>query len=475
MGFLFKAEGRKAFRRQLRSFWQTYKRNKIGMVGLAFVLTYVFVAVFAPWLTPYDPIRESRLAEGFAMPEWVTVLPQYSNLPRTTVTSLYWEKTTEPQFTAIEWGKDVSVTYNAPSKQSAQVYLTSNGTYTYSPPQTFYIIFNWKAEQVKNVSYSIELAITGTNGSTYRVWSTEPSQMGGGGLVQTESTNYLLLIKLGLDPAVNNLASMVFSQPGDYSLTLHISFKSTSENAYARILFTDSSITIPGLVWGILGTDHLGGDLFSQLIYGSQISLEIGLSAALVQTALGVIVGVMAGYLGGGADELIMRTVDVLICLPVLPLLLALIFLFGTSIWYIVILIAVFGWLGLSRVVRSQVLYLREMSFVECAKASGASKFYIMFKHLIPNVFPITFASLVLSVPGAIITESVLSFLGFGDPRAATWGRMLNHAFGFGAFGRLAWWWILPPGLAITFICLSFVFIGHAVDEMVNPRLRRRE
>jgi len=159
----------------------------------------------------------------------------------------------------------------------------------------------------------------------------------------------------------------------------------------------------------------------------------------------------------------------------VLPLLLALIFLFGTSIWYMVLLIAVFGWLGLSRVVRSQVLYLREMSFVECAKASGASKFYIMFRHLIPNVFPITFASLVLSVPGAIITESVLSFLGFGDPRAATWGRMLNHAFGFGAFGRLAWWWILPPGLAITFICLSFVFIGHAVDEMVNPRLRRRE
>lgn len=475
MGFLFKEEGRKAFRRQMSSFWQTYKRNKIGMVGLALLIVYLFVAVFAPWLTPYDPITDRRLAEGFAMPEWITILPQYSNLPRTTINPLFWAKTTEPQFTAIEWGKDVIVTYSARDEQRAEVYLTSNGSYTYKPPATFYVVFSWKVEQIQNASYSLELTMRATNGSTYRLWSKEPSETNEGGLVQMESSNYQLLTRLGLDPAKDNLASMVFSKPGDYSFVLHVSLRSTSKNAFARILVSDSVLHIPGLVHGILGTDHIGGDLFSQLIYGTRISLEIGVAAAVISTALGVIVGVMAGYLGGGVDEVIMRTVDVLICLPVLPLILALIYLFGTSVWYIVLMIAVFGWLGLSRVVRSQVLYLREMSFVECAKASGASKFYIMFRHLIPNVFPITFASLVLSVPGAIITEAVLSFLGFGDPGAATWGRMLNHAFGFGAFGRLAWWWILPPGLAITFICLSFVFIGHAVDEMVNPRLRKRE
>lgn len=97
-----------------------------------------------------------------------------------------------------------------------------------------------------------------------------------------------------------------------------------------------------------------------------------------------------------------------------------------------------------------------------------------MIRHLVPNVFPIAFASLVLRVPGAILTEATLSFLGFGDPGAPTWGRMLNHAWGHGAFGRLAWWWVIPPGLAITVICLAFVFMGHAIDEVVNPRLRRR-
>ena len=97
-----------------------------------------------------------------------------------------------------------------------------------------------------------------------------------------------------------------------------------------------------------------------------------------------------------------------------------------------------------------------------------------MLKHLVPNVLPIAFASLVLSVPSAILFEATLSFLGFGDPRAPTWGKMLHHAFGFGGFTQLAWWWIIPPGLAITFLCLAFVFMGHAVDEVVNPRLRRR-
>lgn len=472
---IFRKEGRITLKRQISGFWAVYRRNKIGMVGLSILLFYLFLAVFSPQLTPYDPIMDKRLAEGFAMPEWMSIFPGYSNAPRTQVHSLYWDIMTEPESTTIEWGKDVKVMYSADQAPQAEVYLTSNFDYSYDPPTSFYCSFKWSAPIIQNASYSLELSLETTNGTKYRLWTRPPSEDAGGQPVQVESSDYHLIKALGFVPGKDNLASLMLSRNGTYTLIFRLSIRSTGPNARATIFVENSEFIILGVLHGILGADHLGGDLFSQLIYGARISLEIGVLAAVVSTGLGIIVGVMAGYMGGATDEILMRIVDILICLPVLPLLLVLIYLFGASVWYIVLLIAVFGWLGLSRLIRSQILYLREMAYVECAKAAGASRFYIMFRHLVPNVLPLAFASMVLSVPGAIITEAVLSFLGFGDPAAPTWGRMLNHAFGFGAFGRLAWWWILPPGLAITILCLAFVFMGHAVDEIVNPRLRRRE
>ena len=222
-------------------------------------------------------------------------------------------------------------------------------------------------------------------------------------------------------------------------------------------------------------TDHLGRDVWSRVVHGIKISLAIGLAAAVVSVVMGIMVGVVSGYLGGVVDEALMRLVDILLCLPVLPLLMVLVYMYGRNVWYIVILIAVFGWQGLSRVIRSQVLSLRESAFVECAVASGASRAYIMFRHLIPNVLPIVLADFVLSVPGAIMTEASLSFIGFGDPTTPTWGREFNIMWTEGgAFTYFCWWWIFPPGIAITLLCLAFVFLGHAVDEIVNPRLRRR-
>jgi ABC-type dipeptide/oligopeptide/nickel transport system permease subunit len=221
-----------------------------------------------------------------------------------------------------------------------------------------------------------------------------------------------------------------------------------------------------------MGTDSTGSDAWTELIYGVRISLMVGVLAALIATFLGILYGVVAGYLGGFVDEFLMRVVDVLLCIPVLPILLVLTRYFFANVFLVVVLIAIFGWQGLSRVIRSRVLTLKEMSFIESARASGASDTYLMIHHLIPNVLPIAMAAMVLAVPGAIITEAALSFLGFGDPNAPTWGRMLYNAYQLGGL-RAPWVW-LPPGLAITVICIGFVFIGHSVDEIVNPRLRRR-
>ncbi|UCH31306.1 MAG: ABC transporter permease [Candidatus Bathyarchaeota archaeon] len=262
---------------------------------------------------------------------------------------------------------------------------------------------------------------------------------------------------------------------GTQALLLKLHILPKSENATLSLTFGETSkFTVWGSVWGLLGTTSFGYDVWTQLIHGARVSLIVGSLAAVLATSLGIFFGVTAGYVSGIVDEAIMRIVDVLLCLPVLPLLLTLAAYWSPNVYYLVIIIAIFGWQGLSRIIRSRVLSLREMPFIESAKASGASSSYLIFRHLIPNVFPLAMASLVLAVPGAILTEAALSFLGFGDPLAPTWGKMLHEAQAEGAFAELAWWYVIPPGIAITFLCLAFVFIGHALDEIVNPRLRRR-
>ncbi len=279
------------------------------------------------------------------------------------------------------------------------------------------------------------------------------------------------------DTAARNLApeTIIFSQKGKYTLLMRLIVEPSSANASLTVNFSpENSFRVWGAIHGLLGTNSFGGDVFTQLVYGARISLIVGILAAVLSTSLGILTGVSSGYLGGVVDEFTMRVVDVLLCLPVLPILLALSSYFKPNVYWLVVIIAIFGWQGLSRVIRSRVLSLREMPFVESAKAAGGSDSYLIRRHLIPNVFPIAMASMVLAVPAAILTEAALSFLGFGDPNAATWGKMLFEAQTEGAFKALAFHYVIPPGLAITFLCVAFVFLGHALDEIVNPRLRRR-
>jgi ABC-type dipeptide/oligopeptide/nickel transport system permease subunit len=231
---------------------------------------------------------------------------------------------------------------------------------------------------------------------------------------------------------------------------------------------------IPGRVHGVLGTDHLGSDLFSQLLYGTRISLLIGVSAAILAVGIGLFVGLLSGYQSGVTDEVSMRMVDVLLVLPGLPLLMILSGLFGRNIWNIVLLLGILSWPGFARVVRAQVLQLKTATYVEASRALGSSNWHIIFRHLLGNVLPLAFATIALYIPGAIITEAALSFLALGDPNTPSWGRMLYSANAFGAFQNLAWWWIIPPGIAITLISLSFVFIGTTLNEILNPKIRSR-
>ncbi|RLF24595.1 MAG: ABC transporter permease [Thermoprotei archaeon] len=224
----------------------------------------------------------------------------------------------------------------------------------------------------------------------------------------------------------------------------------------------------------ILGTDELGRDIFSLLVYGTQVSLLVGLLSTLLSVGIGGLVGLIAGYYGGVVDSVLMRITDLFLILPGLPLMIVLAAILGPSIWNIIFVIGIVSWPSVARIVRSQVLELRERPFIEASKVANASDLRILFYHIAPNVAPLVFATAVLGIAGAILSEAGLSFLGLGDPSHISWGMMLHYAHEFGALEIGAWWYLVPPGICIMLLVLSFVFIGYALDEILNPRLRRR-
>jgi len=225
----------------------------------------------------------------------------------------------------------------------------------------------------------------------------------------------------------------------------------------------------------ILGTNQNGEDIFSRLIWGTQISLLVGLTAAIISVTVGTMVGLISGYYGGHIDSILMRITDVFLCLPVLPLMLIFLVIFGQGLQNVILVIALLGWTGTARMVRSEALSLRERPLTEAAHAIGADDTYILFRHILPNVMPLILANMILGVVNAILSEAGIAFLGFVDIHGQpSWGVILHWASKGAALLNNSWWWIIPPGLLILLTTLGFVFISHAADKVVNPRLRGR-
>ncbi len=220
-----------------------------------------------------------------------------------------------------------------------------------------------------------------------------------------------------------------------------------------------------------LGTTTLGRDVLSQTLSGARVAVIVGFLSAFFTVFIGSNVALWAGYSGGRMDNVLMRVVDITYGIPFLPFAIVLVSLLGTSIWNIILIISLLFWRSTARVIRSQVLSLKQRPFIWSARAAGASRGYIIYRHVLPNVLPLILLYTALAVGTGVLTEAGLSFLGFGDARYPSWGTMLNDAFRAGA-ARSAWWWIVPPGLCIALFVTSTYMVGRAFESSTDPRLR---
>jgi len=515
----------------LRKFVDEYKRSRLGIAGAVIVLFFVLIAIFAPVLTDHNPITDQNLASPLSIPIWARAFPQYSNVPvnsqllsGTDLTSSSdlqsWNVSTRSTGTGsnpvtyqpTEQGLVVSFSPGSPassqnnsfsnffgSSSSANASLVLNQTFTYpwSYPCGFSITMNLTPlnATLTPSNFAVSMFLKSENGKTYWLFGqnvyANPADSVEYFSNFSPNKTYLLTANpkniyvvqqatgTTFSTAVCGLSHTVFPKAGTYELTMLMS-STTSTN----VRISNLNINIIGSAYGLLGTDNLGRDVWSQFVYGARPSLEVGLFAALIAVLIGTVVGLIAGFMGGLVDEALMRFNDFLLVLPFLPLILVILEILEVSDaaknisteFLILLFIGLLGWNGIARIIRAQVLSVKQRQFVEASKALGGKDRHIIWKHILPNVMGLVYANVAITVPSAILTEAALTFLGFGDPSIISWGTMLSNAEPsvISKLHAFVWWWFLPPGIAIAVISMAFVFVGFSLDSILNPRLRKR-
>ncbi len=288
-----------------------------------------------------------------------------------------------------------------------------------------------------------------------------------------------------LGPAVRRLVTMPLRDPFAFAgITIYVVFALVAVFADQlapldplEILFTKAgklAANVPPGPEFLLGTTNLGRDIYGELIHGTRSALAVGLSAAVVVATVGTVVGLVAGYFGGTIDSVLMRIADMALSLPFLPFVIVLTGFLGASTSNIVFAVALLLWPNSARVIRSQVLTLRERAYVEAARVTGASHWRILFVHIAPNILPLSFVYAAIAIGWAIVTEASVSFLGFGDSTSVSWGYMLQDAFSSQALSRKQYAWFVPPGVCIILVVVAGFFISRGYEEVFMPRLRGR-
>jgi len=469
---------------RFKRFMLTLLHNKMSFTGFVLLLLFTGLALSAPYLTPYNP-QGTVVSATFNPPTWVTYIYGSSG----------WSQNIAFSGLSTSFSPGLQIHINSQGTNNIDFTVTTQGTggtvtiyetlnYPYSGTPKRFVgnvqIAAADASPSAPVAASVmfDKFVNGAvvTNKTYSPFAnngviTDPQPKTT--LTGVDSQDQSLASQFGYTNTGLNPAQIIFDSPAQYQYALVLSLPPGPTQMSFKI--TNFYLVLYGNSWGLLGTDSDGFDIFTQVAWGARLSLIVGLVATGIGIGVGLLVGLLAGYLGKIVDEVLMRFTDMLLVIPSLPLLIVLVAVLGTSIWNIILVLGGLGWMGFARIIRAQVLSIRERPFIEAAKASGAGTGHILSHHVFTNLVSLTYVNLALSVPSAIVGEAALSFLGLGDPTVVTWGRMLELSYETGATtGNLTWWWVLPPGFAIALISLAFILLGYGLDTIFNPRLRQR-
>ena len=463
--------------------------SRLAIVGIILLATFIVGALVAPFVFPIDP-QAHVVGSSNAPPEWLSYFPEGYYYSRNMVVVNNPELTTPSSIQQFNYATSpaslspyVSLSYSPSSPgggnttySGIKITSSSTNTTTVTISKSFYYPYHGPPAAFSVAGIFFPEGASPTTPMTISFFMNRGNEkifnLGSDNITQSPSLNGNTAVTFTPSPktALGSIPiqEAIFANINTYAFGISVTFSGPG-----TLYVENLSCKILGTSFGLLGTDNNGYDLFAQDLYGARSSLVVGLLASFIGIGLGLIVGLLAGYKPGTVDQVLMRFTDFMLVIPALPLLLVLVGVLGPSLNNIIIIIGFLGWMGFARVIRSQVLSLKERPFIEAAKAAGAGTGRILKSHIFPNVVSLTYVNLALAVPAAILTEAALSFLGLGDPSVISWGQILYRAETQEALA--IWWWVVPPGIAIALVSLSFVLVGYSLDEIFNPKLRRRQ
>lgn len=459
-----------------------FLRSKNGLAGVVILLGLIAMTIYSAVAIPLDSYRQWNNPDFWIdLPK--SAAPAWTNIgfgPKVPEHFVLHAKDASISTSGVGGGNSRTVTYS----------YTVNFNYD-SYPSDFMLLYAAKYGSTQPV---LQADVLRPDGKDFRIYfaplpapSSSSTSQGPGG-ASNEFSGRVFSTDSSIEENLRGYTG-AFAYAQDPSRPQVMIFSDSKENRVLKgtyviretfYLFgqddavTDSGVILGGKVYGLMGTDEMRRDLATGILWAAPVALFIGLTVSIASVLIGLIYGVVAGYKGKRADEGLMRINDIFYSLPTLPLLVILSVTVGRSIFLITGFLVIFGWVGMAKISRSLALQLKNLQYVEAAKLMGQSDVRIIFRHIIPQLLPLTFASIAIAVPSAILGEAALSFLGLGDPSIPTWGQILHDANSAGAAVRGLWWWIVPPGLMIALTGLAFALIGNALDSIVNPLASKR-
>jgi len=444
---------------------QEFLKSKIGIAGIGILASLILISISAVIFIPIDTFKEWNNPGSWisfpktAMPSWVNLF-MFEKIPEHKIIDPFISSQKTDEISLISQQFNVNYEYDDfPNDFIYEFTAIYSGS-----PLLQVIVIRPDGTNLKILSTSLPYSEIETIHND-RVFSTDES---------IKKNISLQSDKFEFPITGFSSQDIIFSKSSQHSvLKGNYIFLANLYGVQIDNSITDSNLIIGGKAFGLMGTDELRRDLAIGLIWGTPLALLIGISVAVGSVVMGLIYGVYAGFKGKMVDESMMRFNDVIYALPALPFLIILAVTISNSIFLMIGFLMIFGWVGIAKVSRSMALQIKIKGYVEASRMMGQKDSKIVFKHIIPQLLPYAFASIAISVPAAITTEAGLSFLGLGDPTFPTWGQILHDANQYGAAARGLWWWIVPPGLMIAITGLAFVFLGNALDAIVNPKLKR--